>query len=231
MGAHRGRECHYRKSFGEGCCSRSGRIPRRGAAVLRKAAQREHTPFPMHKQCARGAPAEGLHQTIRAPCRQHLRSRSIHVQSGTDSSAGPAMIHSRIQEVFMTRPRALAIASVVVLGTHPVAAQDLSHYRAYTLESSVAEVVTISEARDADVKSLHERPARIQQLEWRPRSVARSRGCRPRSGHQLSFLQRRAVPAPCNRRSRAYGRSDQRRRHRVGVRGVWDPTAPARRRP
>jgi hypothetical protein len=68
----------------------------------------------------------------------------------------------------MTSPRALAIASVVVLGTHSVAAQDLSRYRAYTLESSVAAVVTISESRDSDVKSLHERPARIQQLEWRP---------------------------------------------------------------
>jgi hypothetical protein len=68
----------------------------------------------------------------------------------------------------MTRPRALAIASVVVLGTHPVAAQDLLHYRAYTLESSVADVVRISETRDSDVKSVHERPARIQQLEWRP---------------------------------------------------------------
>ena len=68
----------------------------------------------------------------------------------------------------MTSPRALAIASVVALGTHSVAAQDLLRYRAYTLESSVAEVVKISEARDSDVKSLHERPARIQQLEWRP---------------------------------------------------------------
>ena len=68
----------------------------------------------------------------------------------------------------MTSPRALAFASVVVLGTHSVAAQDLSRYRDYTLESSVAAVVKISEARDTDVKSLHERPARIQQLEWRP---------------------------------------------------------------
>jgi hypothetical protein len=68
----------------------------------------------------------------------------------------------------MTSPRALAIASVVVLGTHPVGAQDLLRYRAYTLESSVAAVVAISESRDSDVKSLHERPALIQQLEWRP---------------------------------------------------------------
>ena len=46
----------------------------------------------------------------------------------------------------MTSLRALAIASVVALGTHAVAAQDLLRYRAYTLESSVAEVVKISGA-------------------------------------------------------------------------------------
>ena len=66
----------------------------------------------------------------------------------------------------MTSPRALAIASVVVLGAHPVAAQDLSGYRAYTLESSVAAVATISKTQDSDVRSLHVRPARIQELKW-----------------------------------------------------------------
>src|SRR5712691_3684301 len=38
------------KGFGEGCCSGSGRIPRRSAAVLRKASQQESTPFQRHKQ-------------------------------------------------------------------------------------------------------------------------------------------------------------------------------------
>ena len=66
----------------------------------------------------------------------------------------------------MTSPRALAIASVVVFGAHSVAAQDLSRYRAYTLESSVAAVTAIAETRDSDVRSLHERPARIQELKW-----------------------------------------------------------------
>jgi hypothetical protein len=73
----------------------------------------------------------------------------------------------------MTSPRALAIASVVALGTHSVAAQDLSRYRAYTLESGVAAVVAISGARESDVKSIHERPAQIQQLEWHPAYVLR----------------------------------------------------------
>jgi hypothetical protein len=45
-------------------------------------------------------------------------------------------------------------------------ADDLLRYRAYTLESTVVEVVAISGARDLDVKSLDERPAQVQQLEW-----------------------------------------------------------------
>src|SRR6478672_1021150 len=88
----------------------------------------------------------------------------------------------------MTIPRALAIASVVVLGTHSVEAQDLSRYRAYRLESTVAAVVTISGARDSDVKSLHERPARIQQLEWQPPYVVRgSEGADPVQGIIFRF--------------------------------------------
>jgi hypothetical protein len=67
----------------------------------------------------------------------------------------------------MAHPRVLAIASVVVFSTHPVTAQELSRYRGYALESTVAAVVSTSEARDTDVKLLHERPAKIEQLEWR----------------------------------------------------------------
>jgi hypothetical protein len=73
----------------------------------------------------------------------------------------------------MTSPRALALASVIVCGTHSAAAQDLSRYRAYRLESTVAAVVAISGARDSDVKSVHERPAQIQELEWHSAFVLR----------------------------------------------------------
>ena len=44
------RKCHDWKSFGEGCCSKSGSVPRRGAAVLRKAMQAKHTPLPRDTQ-------------------------------------------------------------------------------------------------------------------------------------------------------------------------------------
>lgn len=68
----------------------------------------------------------------------------------------------------MTTVRVLAIASLgVVLGTEPLFAQSLSRYRAYALESSLASIVKTSGAREADLKTLHERPTRIQELEWR----------------------------------------------------------------
>ena len=68
----------------------------------------------------------------------------------------------------MTTARILTIASLgVVLSSQPLYAQSLSQYRAYTLEGTVASIVKSSGARDADLKTLHERPARIQELEWR----------------------------------------------------------------
>jgi hypothetical protein len=55
----------------------------------------------------------------------------------------------------------------LILGGQLAFAQDMSRYRAYVLESSLDSVVAASGARSADAKTLHERPATIQQLEWR----------------------------------------------------------------
>jgi hypothetical protein len=68
----------------------------------------------------------------------------------------------------MTIVRILAVASLgVILGGQPLTAQSLSGYRTHVLESSVASVVKSSGAHEADLKTLHERPARLQELEWR----------------------------------------------------------------
>lgn len=67
----------------------------------------------------------------------------------------------------MTSVRALALAAVGVLLTGPFAsAQDLTRYRVYDLDSSLASVIAASGARATDAKTLHERPATIQELEW-----------------------------------------------------------------
>ena len=64
--------------------------------------------------------------------------------------------------------RALAIVSLgIVLAGQPLFSQSLSRYRTYTLESSLAAILKSSGARQTDLKTLHERPARIQELEWR----------------------------------------------------------------
>jgi hypothetical protein len=69
----------------------------------------------------------------------------------------------------MTSVRLSLIAAVGVLLTiSPALAEDLSHYRNFVLESNVNAVITASGARPAAVKVLYERPARIQELDWRP---------------------------------------------------------------
>jgi hypothetical protein len=68
----------------------------------------------------------------------------------------------------MTIVRVLTLVLLgVVFSTPNVVAQSLSRYRAYALESSPTSIVKASGAREADLKTLHDRPARIQELEWR----------------------------------------------------------------
>lgn len=64
--------------------------------------------------------------------------------------------------------RVLAVSCLgVVLCAHSIVAQTPFKYREYALGSSVASVLQISHMRADAVRTLHERPARIQELEWR----------------------------------------------------------------
>lgn len=68
------------------------------------------------------------------------------------------------------RRSGLALAAgawLAVIGT-AAAAEDLSRYRGHVLGESVAEVVAKVKARAGDVVTVHERPASVQQLDWRP---------------------------------------------------------------
>jgi hypothetical protein len=67
----------------------------------------------------------------------------------------------------MNGTRPLVIAVGLILGGQLAFAQDMSRYRAYVLASSLEAVVAASGARAADARTLHERPAIIQTLEWR----------------------------------------------------------------
>jgi hypothetical protein len=59
------------------------------------------------------------------------------------------------------------VAVGVVLGVRDIAAQAPFRYREYSLGSGVAAVAQINDTREGDIKVLHERPARIQELAWR----------------------------------------------------------------
>ena len=67
----------------------------------------------------------------------------------------------------MNSTRPLVIALGLILSGHLAFAQDMSRYRDYALESSVDSVMMAIGTRVSDVKTLHQRPAAIQQLEWR----------------------------------------------------------------
>lgn len=67
----------------------------------------------------------------------------------------------------MTMTSSLIIALSFTLGGQMASARDLSRYRTYDLESSMETVVAASGARQADAKTLHDRPATIQHLQWR----------------------------------------------------------------
>lgn len=67
----------------------------------------------------------------------------------------------------MNDTRLLVIAVGILFAGQLAFAQDMSRYRDYVLESSLDSIVAASGARAADAKMLHQRPAAIQELEWR----------------------------------------------------------------
>ena len=56
----------------------------------------------------------------------------------------------------------------IVCSTHRLDAQDLTRYRNFELGSSVASVSTLTGVSAADVKTRHQRPALLQDLDYRP---------------------------------------------------------------
>jgi hypothetical protein len=69
------------------------------------------------------------------------------------------MIHTRTLAVFVF---------ALLFGCASLEAQDLSHYRDFQLGSTLASVLKTSGATANEVKVIHQRPAMIQELRWRP---------------------------------------------------------------
>src|SRR5689334_14324677 len=71
--------------------------------------------------------------------------------------------------MYMIRIPILAVtATVLILAANRLEAQDLSRYREFRLGSTLASVQKIADVAAGDVKSIQQRPARIQELRWRP---------------------------------------------------------------
>src|SRR5688572_32310992 len=76
----------------------------------------------------------------------------------------------QMKERVMIRIRAVAVFAfaAVVLFSQSAASQDLSRYRDVAFGTSVASVTATLGSRVDTVKVIHQRPALIQELTWRP---------------------------------------------------------------
>jgi hypothetical protein len=60
-------------------------------------------------------------------------------------------------------------AACVVLALWTVSAAELSRYREFELGSSVAAVTAVTKTAERDLKTIHTRPALLQEVAWQPR--------------------------------------------------------------
>ena len=64
--------------------------------------------------------------------------------------------------------RMLAVCLGIVCSTYGLDAQDLSHYRNFALGSDLVSVSTAAGVDSSEAKTIHQRPAVLQDLEFRP---------------------------------------------------------------
>jgi len=65
--------------------------------------------------------------------------------------------------------RTVVVCAVgIVCSTHALQAQSLSRYRSFDLGSNLAAVSTVTGGAPSDAKTVRQRPAVLQDLEWRP---------------------------------------------------------------
>jgi len=70
-------------------------------------------------------------------------------------------------------PTAAGVSAVLLaLAVSTASAEQISRYREFELGHSLAAVTAVTLTTDRDLKTLHSRPALLQQVEWRPRYMA-----------------------------------------------------------
>ena len=88
---------------------------------------------------------------------------------------GGGTVHIRHESWYALLSRCLhrvRLVAIILLASAPVAAADLGTYREFTIGASTAAVIALTGAAERDMKTVHERPALLQELSWRPRYVS-----------------------------------------------------------
>lgn len=68
-----------------------------------------------------------------------------------------------------TLRRGVSAACCIVLAASVASAGELSRYREFELGSSLAAVLAVTKTADRDLKTVHSRPALLQEVAWQPR--------------------------------------------------------------
>ncbi len=85
-----------------------------------------------------------------------------------------------------TMRNSILCLTAVLLGATLLPGQELSKYRGFSLGTNLADVLKLSGQKLADVKTLHARPALIQELSWWPGSSPGA-SAQPQSVEEILF--------------------------------------------
>ena len=96
-------------------------------------------------------------------------------------------LYARGMTVLTARSLAVSICAVLFGVPQLASGQDLSRYRDVTFGSSVAAVVAGTGTRAADVKVIHQRPALIQEIAWRPQYATGRPVGRSEAAHEVTY--------------------------------------------
>jgi hypothetical protein len=96
---------------------------------------------------------------------RRLRIHPLEEVLGTDDS----FHYVRAPEVEVTSPHTSTVIVASMFWASLLGAADLSHYRGIQIGTTLEIAAKRSETQLSDTKSVHQRPAVIQELEWRPR--------------------------------------------------------------
>jgi hypothetical protein len=85
------------------------------------------------------------------------------------------------------RSVAVSACALIFCASHIAGAQDLSRYRDVAFGSSVSSVIAVTGASAGAVKAIHQRPALIQELAWRPQYSMGRPGERVEAVKEVTF--------------------------------------------